>query len=267
MLTIGEALERILGQTSERLKDTVDTLKCGSAAEPVKAVGVTFLIDEAVIGQAAAAGCNLIVTHEPTFYGHWDDVAKLADDPVYTRKKALLAQHGIAVFRYHDHMHMHRPDLIATGVLEALGWQGKAQLLEDPQGPWYTGLVTLPETTVGAVAAHVKHALGDGPINLVGAVARKVHTVALAEGASGFEMHRQMALKLRPDLLIVGEVNEWETPVWAADGQEAGAPALMVIGHQRSEEAGMAYCAKWLTSLLPEVPVIFLPKPPTYTTL
>ena len=44
MLTIGEALERILGQTSERLKDTVDTLKCGSAAEPVKAVGVTFLI-------------------------------------------------------------------------------------------------------------------------------------------------------------------------------------------------------------------------------
>ena len=39
------------------------------------------------------------------------------------RKKALLDQYGIAVWRDHDHTHAHNPDGIFTGVIKYLGWE------------------------------------------------------------------------------------------------------------------------------------------------
>ena len=33
----------------------------------------------------------------------------------------------------------------------------------------------------------------------------------------------------------------------------------ILLGHANSEEAGMEYCARWLKTFIPEVPVEFLP--------
>ncbi len=269
MLTIGEALDRFLPPVNERLERTCDTLKCGNLGDELRGVAVTFLATVPVIEAAIAAGCNLIVTHEPTYWGHWDDLSALGDDPVAQHKQKLLADHGIAVFRYHDHIHMHRPDLITAGMLDALGWTDHAQCEQTPEGPAYTGLITLPEAkTLAEVAAHIRATLGPDPVSAVGAADSPVRTIALVAGAAGFGWHREAALGLQPDLLIVGEVNEWETPVWVADSRAMGrTQALLVIGHQRSEEAGMAWWAGQLAGLLPGVPVRFLPKPATYTML
>jgi len=35
--------------------------------------------------------------------------------------------------------------------------------------------------------------------------------------------------------------------------------ALIVLGHVLSEQAGMKYCAEWLKTFIPEVPVEFVP--------
>jgi hypothetical protein len=34
---------------------------------------------------------------------------------------------------------------------------------------------------------------------------------------------------------------------------------LIVLGHVVSEQAGMKYCAEWLKSFIPEVPIEFIP--------
>ncbi len=34
---------------------------------------------------------------------------------------------------------------------------------------------------------------------------------------------------------------------------------LIILGHVPSEEAGMKECAKWLKTLVPEVPIEFIP--------
>jgi hypothetical protein len=36
---------------------------------------------------------------------------------------------------------------------------------------------------------------------------------------------------------------------------------LIVIGHVLSEQSGMKYCAEWLKTLVPEVPVQFVAAP------
>src|SRR5882672_474793 len=51
---------------------TVDTFKDGDPATPVTGIAVTMMATFDVLQRAAARGANLVITHEPTFYDHFD---------------------------------------------------------------------------------------------------------------------------------------------------------------------------------------------------
>ncbi len=62
------------------------------------------------------------------------------------------------------------------------------------------------------------------------------------------------------EVLVVGEAREWETVEYARDAAAQHRPkALIIMGHDVSEEAGMDYCATWLKEFLPGIPVTFVP--------
>jgi putative NIF3 family GTP cyclohydrolase 1 type 2 len=51
----------------------------------------------------------------------------------------------------------------------------------------------------------------------------------------------------KPDVLIVGELSEWETAEYIRDARSFGKKtALIVLGHAVSEEPGMDWFAEWL---------------------
>src|SRR5262249_53765109 len=50
--------------------ETVDTVKAGDPDTPITGVAVTMMATHDVLQRAAATGRNLVITHEPTFYGH-----------------------------------------------------------------------------------------------------------------------------------------------------------------------------------------------------
>ncbi len=78
-------------------------------------------------------------------------------------------------------------------------------------------------------------------------------------GAPGGEWQIK-ALSGEIDVLIAGEINEWETPEYVRDARAQGlAKALIVTGHEVSEEAGMAYLAEWLRDRIPDVPITHIP--------
>jgi putative NIF3 family GTP cyclohydrolase 1 type 2 len=62
------------------------------------------------------------------------------------------------------------------------------------------------------------------------------------------------------DTLLCGETVEWQVCEYARDAAVTGLPkAVIVLGHERSEEPGMAYLADWLKERLPEIPVQHIP--------
>ena len=64
----------------------------------------------------------------------------------------------------------------------------------------------------------------------------------------------EKAAEHRLDLLVCGEVNEWELTEYVRDTQAYGHNlGLIIIGHQPTEEAGMAYLAEWLAPRLPDI--------------
>ncbi len=104
---------------------TVDTFKAGDPHTPVTGVAVTMMATLDVLQRAAAAGENLVITHEPTFYSHLDGIADLEkqNDPVWAAKEAFIREHHMVVWRFHDHWHMRKPDGIQLGMTKALGWE------------------------------------------------------------------------------------------------------------------------------------------------
>jgi putative NIF3 family GTP cyclohydrolase 1 type 2 len=251
--TAAAVIHQIQQRYPAPVPDTVDTVKAGDPATLVTGIATTFLNTMEVLKEANHRGLNLVITHEPTFYNHRDDTAFFANDPVYREKLAFIEQHHMVVFRLHDEIHGTAPDHIAIGLLEALDWQGFAKAND----PFH---VTIPPVSLAALAKQLETKLNATTMRVVGDPNLVITHIALAPGAAGLE---EQVTGLRPDdvqLLIAGEASEWETVEYVRDARAQGRhKALILLGHQASEEPGMEKCTEDLRALFPKLRVEHIP--------
>jgi len=253
-LTVRQVIERMLKDIpGAPFGDTVDTVKSGSIDTVVKGIVTTMFATDAVIEKTIKLGANFIIAHEPTFYSHTDETSWLKNDRVFQFKKDLLEKHGIVVWRCHDYLHSHRPDGVFMGVLTALGWL-KYYNQSDPP------LLTVPAIPLGELVKKVKKQLGVEKVKVIGNPLQSCQRIVLSPGAAGGRSQIGELQKYRPDLLIVGELNEWETSEYIRDARYQGEKvSLLVLGHAISEEPGLQWMVSWLTPKVPEVKVTHIP--------
>ena len=254
-LTARDVVERIKQHIGVPWTEpTVDTFKDGDPATPVTGVAVTMMATFDVLQRAAARGANLVITHEPTFYDHFDklDVLDAEHDSVTATKRAFIREHHMVVVRMHDHWHRRSPEPMATDLARVLGWdryRGASEFL-----------YRVPETRLAELAAAIRQRLPAPTMRVVGDSTLRVTKIALSPGAAGFDRHRQFLEQDDVEVLVIGEAREWETVEYVADAVTAGKrKALVILGHVRSEQDGMVEFAQWLGSFLKEVPVTFVP--------
>ncbi|MDG0793751.1 Nif3-like dinuclear metal center hexameric protein [Cohnella ginsengisoli] len=256
-ISVGQVLDFLTAPVGE-LDGTVDTLKSGSRDEAVRGISVAFTATYDVIRRAVASGSNLIIVHEPTYFNHLDETDWLSGDPVYERKQSLIASSGVSIFRLHDYIHEYKPDGIVEGMLSALGWEAYA----DPDEPT---LLTLPQDagrTVRSIAEEAKRKLGIASVQVAGNPELPVARFGLAVGAPGGRAQMAYLREKDIDLLIAGETNEWETNEYVRDAMDMGlSKAMIILGHQKSEEAGMRTVVKLLRDAFPALPVELLEIP------
>lgn len=253
-MRITDAIERILASMPERIEGGCDRVIHGDPSAELRGIAATFLATHEGLERAAAAGCNLVVTHEPTFYNHHDHTAWLGDEPVHRAKRALIEAKGLVVWRLHDHVHRGWPDAIATGMLRALGWNGR----EDPAVRSRVRLA--PGTTLGSLVTDIKGRLGIAVVRVVGDLAEPCVSVVLLPGVCGGQ--RQIEQLSLPDaeVVVCGESAEWETCEYVRDARAGGRrKALIVLGHANSEEAGMEAVGADIRALFPGTPYAWLP--------
>jgi putative NIF3 family GTP cyclohydrolase 1 type 2 len=254
-LTARRLIQRIQAHVSAPWRaDTVDTFKAGDPDTVVTGIATTMMATYEVLVDAAAGGKNLIITHEPTFYSHRDEIAELEkeNDQVWAQKERFIKEHHLVVWRFHDHWHTQQPDGILAGVVRVLQWQ-RFQSVSGPQ------MFILPETTLDQLAVEMRQRLGIDVVRVVGKKEMKVDKVALSPGAGGFAQHRALLQQESVQVLAVGEVPEWETVEYVADAVAQGKQkALILLGHIPSEQPGMEDCAKWLKGFIKEVPISFV---------
>jgi putative NIF3 family GTP cyclohydrolase 1 type 2 len=252
-LTVQDVIDRILSAVPPGPAETVDTVKAGDPRQPVTGIVTTFLASCEVIDRAISLGANLLITHEPTFYNHLDRVDWLEKDDVYVHKLKLLQDSGMVVWRFHDGIHRLEPDGVVTGVLESLGWKDLARP-DDPR------VCDIPPMSLAELATIFRERLGTMRVLAVGDPRQRYRTVGLMVGAAGGESQMRFARETGVEVLVVGELAEWETSEYVRDATHAGlSRAALVVGHAASEEPGMKWLAEWLRPRFPGVTVTHVP--------
>jgi putative NIF3 family GTP cyclohydrolase 1 type 2 len=250
-LTAGEVVARIKKNLDVPWRESSkrDTFKFGGPDTVVKGIATTMFCSYDVLRRAIAAGCNMIIPHEDTFWNDPDDISVVSGDPSYQPKVDFLRQHDMVIFRIHDDMHAQKPDFTYVGLARALGLESKYETA--PQSHHFT----LPETTLGEMAANFQKRLNDKAIRVVGDPKCKVSRLQLGVGYATPNINSSDV-----DVVVSGEQQEsdgmLDSPAYVLDANTLGIPkGWIMLGHCVSEEQGMLEMAQWVKSFTPEVPV------------
>ena len=283
-ITAQEIVDRIKKNVGVQWKaETADTFKAGEPATAVKGIATTAMATMAVLKEAVQSGANMVITCEPTFYGRADTptppprrgagpgvagrgaptaagargavnatAAESLADPVFAAKDDFIRKNNLVVWRFSDHWRLRTPDPLAMGLTDALGW-ARFRSADDPARP------IIPENSLRALASEIKKRLNArGGIRVIGDPQTRVQKIGVLPGATPI----QASLKTLPDVdvIVAGEVREWESVEYARDSVTAGGrKGLILLGRIVSEDPGMNVCAQWLRTLVPELTTTWIP--------
>ena len=254
--------EAIIGRIQAQLggdwTTAPDGIKAGDPTTVVRGIATTAMATMHVLREAAKANTNLVVTYEPTFYGRADGQAPAvpagrgpaglaANDPVGKAKREFIEKNHLVVFRLRDHWQSRKENDMVTALAAALGWSGRRvksddALYEIPAAP--------AEETVDLIRGRLKIR---GGLRAVGDRRARVRRVLLHPGAMTPATMWQRYSEV--DLIVAGEVREWENTFYAADVFTSGEKrALVTVGRVVSEDPGMRACAEWLKTVVKDVP-------------
>ena len=252
--TVAQVMDKFISEVpGGREKDTVDTLKSGSADSQITGIVTTMFATIEVIRKTISLGANFIIAHEPTFYNHEDDVSWLKDNPVYQYKADLLKQHNITVWRNHNYIHNMVPDPVTMALLAQLGWTKYA----DKALP---NLLTLPALSLKDLIGYMKQKLGVDRVRYIGDPLQYCSRLLIEPGGAGRFKQVGGAALYHPDVLICGELQEWETAEYVRDARAKGENlALIILGHIASEEAGSVFMLNWLKEKFPSIKSVHIP--------
>lgn len=227
---------------------TCDTFKIGSPEIEVKKVGVTMFATPAVIKSANEWRANFLIVHEPLYYNHYDE---RREDKVGRAKAKLLEESGIVVYRFHDHPHFSRPDLIAAGELKHLSLDGN---IEHTDTFDLVRIKLSKAITPKDLAQYIETKLNIKNIRIAGDATTPIRNVSCMFGAPGGLLDELRSDSC--DLLIAGEVCEWSLCEYARDASELGyTKAVLALGHVGSERAGMVYISELLKEQFKDIEV------------
>ena len=235
------------------LENTVDTFKAGDPDTDVRGIAVGWMSYRWALEKALDLGCNVFITHEPTYYHHHDNNPRFLRLAAAREKRQLIEDKGLVIIRCHD-LWDQVPEI---GIPDSWAqWLGLGQAID---GEGYFRVYDVQGRTAGDVARQVAARtweLGQEAVHLIGPADQPVTRVAIGTGA--ITPFLTFVADLHADLGICTDdgISYWRDGAYAID---AGVP-LIVVHHAVSEEAGMINLAAKLRSAFPDLPVHHIPQ-------
>ncbi len=232
---------------------TVDTFKAGNPLREVKTVAVGWMTTIYDLEKAVELGCEMFITHEPTFWEHWAAESKNRRGPGGIEKTRLLESSGLVVLRCHDAWDAWPEIGIRDGWAGGLGLSKVVAKSDDG----WSAMYEIPETTLGEFAAHVASrvkTIGQDSVQVLGRPDMKVKRPCVGVGC--YTPNIDM-IKKGGDCLIGTYDGAWYYWEHRERFVEMGA-GVISVEHGTTEHWGMKNCADYVQQTWPELTVHFL---------
>ncbi len=240
----------------------------GTGEEEARGVATCWSPTRRVIEEAARAGCNMIISHEPLFFQRrwsvdaeaknvWFEEAEDSAKAVNRARAAALKAMGGCVWRAHSNW----DTAPRYGVIDAL--IAELALGAPTARSRFMTLHSVKEIAVRDLARKVQRTLDTGSVRVTGNLDRKVTRVATMIGGLGQMFNSvEEAATLGAEAVVAGECLAYT--MWNAE--ELGL-SLIEAGHGASENPGMRAMARWLAEQIPGTPVRFMDTGLAWTTV
>lgn len=244
---------RSLGSEWVNSERTVDTFKAGSPDMPVKGIAVGWMSYFDSLRRAVELGCNLFITHEPTYYDHRDTDESVFEFEIARKKKEFIKEHNLAIIRCHDVWDQY----LKLGIPDS--WGSLLEFKNCVLTRDFYRVYELPDISAIQLARHVAGKvakLGQQGVQLIGPADKTVSRVAIGTGA--ITPFRFMVKEFKADIIITTDdgISYWRDAALAIDMNFP----MIVVNHPCSEEFGMKNLANHLLQKYPTVPVHHIPQ-------
>jgi putative NIF3 family GTP cyclohydrolase 1 type 2 len=228
---------------------TVDRIVFGDGDAPIEKAGVCWYPAIETLRAAHAAGCRLVVCHEPLFWRHIEPDDHWHHRPPGIAKRELLEGAGMVVLRAHDSWDQWPGIGIRDSWAAFLGFTDRVCVSEEV--PNVLAAYEVPSQPLRSLAQHVADrvaVLGEDSVRVTGDPDRIVSRPSLGVGC--FCPNGEMIEK-GSDVLIMcyDGASYWES---RERMHEMGA-AVIVVEHGTSEMPGLENLCKHLVETFPGV--------------
>lgn len=233
---------------------TVDRVIVGDPDKDVHTALVTWISSLAAVREAVERGVDMLVTHEPTFYSHRNELDAIGAWPVAGEKQRFIEEHGLLVLRIHDCWDRWPGIGIPWAWAQFLGLGDEpAALGADRAQHRYDIEPTTLDELAERVAARTA-SIGEPSVQVVGDPGQPVSKVGIGTGCI---CRIPVYLDMGCDVSVVCDDGSgyWGVIQPATD---AGHPVIRV-NHGTSEEPGMVTLARYIDDHAPGVSAQHLP--------
>ncbi|NMC38837.1 MAG: NGG1p interacting factor NIF3 [Bacteroidales bacterium] len=268
-LTISE-LQKFLVSLTSIPKKTVDRIIVGKPDDIVKKIGTCWMSTWETCKKAVDSGVNVLITHEPTFYTHWDldEVPGFLDQSSdYTRqqyllqiekKKKWIIDNRLVIIRNHDTLDALQEKGIPFALGEFLGFSKNDIIASRTYYNVYK-FNPLPAAGFARILAGKLKQLGQPGVAFYGDPERMVSSVGLG---TGWICDPMDYADLKPDVFVAID-DVIRTHIQTVYAEDTGHP-LIVINHGVSEEMGIRSLNRIIKDRYPEIEVVHFSQGCTY---
>ena len=240
--------------------NSVDRIIIGNPDTEIKKIGTCWLPYWETLKEAKRLGVNVIVTHEPTFYHHFDLDAKDKTYPkLIAAKKKWILKNKMAIIRCHDVLDRIRTDFgIPYSWGEALGFSRK-DIIQSPHYYNVYKVAAAPAKVWAQKIANRLKKLNQSGVEFYGEGDRMVKSIVVGTGCYANPLK---APKLKWDLFVAIDdaIMTWCQAVYSRD---TGAP-MVVVNHGTSEDWALKKLADHLNEKFSEIKSVYFPQGCTY---
>jgi len=230
---------------------TVDKIIVGDPEKEIKSIVTMWMSTFENVREAVRMGVDMIITHEPTFWEHANELETMnaeAFGGLGKAKRKFIEESGIVILRSHD-VWDKVPDIgITWSWAKFLGFTSKPVAMADHG---FVHRYDIEPTTLGkfAEAVAVKTAaVGEPVLQVFGNLTQTVSRVGIGTGCAGKPLE---IYDLGCDVAIVCDdaTSYWHDIAPAKDADFA----VIRVNHGTSEEPGMASLADYLNKTFPDI--------------
>ena len=233
--------------------NTVDTFKSGQPDWEVSGIAVAWMSYRWALQRALELGCNTFITHEPTYYDHFDNNPAMLDIPQVRAKRDWIEQNKLIIIRCHDLW----DQMPKTGITDAWGeFLGLTKVVSGDAFVRVYEIRPRPARLLAAQVASKTGKVGQPFVQLIGSGETLVERICIGTGA--ITPFLNAVEQYRVDLAICTDdgIDYWRDGAFAID---MNIP-IIVINHPVSEEAGVIRLAAHIQAKYPHIPVHHIPQ-------